>query len=245
VTRVKWEIPTQDGVLDCTGHAPSTPGPWPGVLLLMDAVGVRETLLSMADRLADNGFFVLLPNFFYRAGAFAPFNPMTLWSDPKERERVMSLVRTLDPAGAMRDVGACLDTLEKTPGVKAHRFGCVGYCMGGMLALRAAAAHPARIAAAASIHGGQLVTDKEDSPHLGVKNIRGRLYLGAADNDRSYTAEQSATLETALQGAGVAHQIEFYPGAQHGFAVKDFPVYDAAASEKHWERVLTLFRETL
>ena len=241
----KLQVRTADGLVECTEHRPDSAGPWPAVLFFMDALGVRDAMRAMADRLAESGYHVLLPNLFYRSGAFPPFDPKTFWSNPDERGRLMALIGSLTPDAAMRDVGAYLDTLAATPGVKSGKVGCVGYCMGGMLAVRAAAAFPNRIAAAASIHGGSLVTDKPDSPHLGAPSIRGRVYVGAADNDRSFTPEQRQALEAALRAAGVRHTVELYAGAQHGFAVPDLPVYDPAASEQHWDRVLRLFEETL
>ncbi len=241
----KLQIRTADGLVDCTEHRPDGPGPWPAVLFFMDALGVRDTLRGMADRLADHGFYVLLPNLFYRSGTYEPFDPRTFWSNPDERSRIMGLIATLTPDRVKRDVAAYLDAISAAPDVKSDKVGCVGYCMGGMISLRVAAMFPDRIAAAASIHGGFLATDKPDSPHLGAPDIRGRIYVGAAEGDRAFTAEQRQMLETALRAAGVRHTVELYTGAHHGFAVPDFPVYDQAASERHWERVLQLFNETL
>ncbi len=245
MSRVTLEIPTPEGVVDATAHVPTSAGPWPAVLFFMDGVGLREELRLMADRLAANGFYTLLPNLYYRAGAFAPFDGATVWGDPPERARLGAVMGTVKPETTMRDVGLYLDLLARTPNVDAAQVGCVGYCLGGQVAFRAAAAHPERIAAAASIHGGHLVTDAPDSPHLAASKLRARLYFAHADADRSCTREDRATLETALLAAGVHFESELYVGKGHGFAVRGLPPYDESACERHWERVLALFDDAL
>ncbi len=240
------EIKTPDGVVKASTHHPDGQGPWPAVIFFMDAMGMREALETMAARFADAGYFVMVPNLLYRAGDFKPFDPKVVWTDEGERTRLMNLLASMkDPAPTIRDVGLYLDALGKIPEVKAGKAGAVGYCMGGTLAFRSAAAYPDRLAAAASIHGGNPVTDDPNSPHRKARDISARLYFGCADNDRSCTPEQRAALEQALSAAGVAHEIELYPGKAHGFAVLDTPAYDAAAGEQHVERVLRLFAETL
>ncbi len=241
----KFEIRTPDGVADAWAYRPEGAGPWPSVLYFPDAFGVRPAAHEMAARLSSLGYFVLLPNVLYRAGDFAPFDPKVAFSDPSERARIMAIIKQLDAAAAMRDVGAYLDAVAAQPGALAGKVGCVGYCMGGRIAFTAAGAHPDRIGAAASIHGGHLVTGEPDSPHAKADRIRARVYLGVADNDGSCTPEHQGTLATALGAAHVAYQIELYQGASHGFAVPDMPVYDAAAAERHWERLATLFASAL
>jgi carboxymethylenebutenolidase len=245
MTPETFDVVTPDGTARCTEHRPQGPGPFPAVLFLMDALGVRPALQAMAARFAVNGLVVLVPNLLYRAGDFEPFNPTTVWTDEAERRRLMGVMGTVQPEGTMRDVGLYLDVLARRPKVKPGPVGVVGYCLGGMLAFRAAAAHASRFSAAASIHGGHLVTDKPDSPHLSAAKVKAQLYFGCADNDRSCTPEHRATLEAALTAAGCKAEVEFYAGKAHGWAVSDTPAYDRAGSERHFERVGALFKATL
>jgi carboxymethylenebutenolidase len=247
------EIVTPDGIMDCAIRRPEPQpratkegdGPWPAVLLLMDALGVRPTMLEMAERLAGDGFFVAVPNLLYRAGAFKPFDPVTIWTDQEDRARLAGMLKAVTPVATMRDLGLLLDRLALTPEAKGGPVGCVGYCLGGQMTLRLAAATRSGWAAAASIHGGYLVTEEPDSAHLSVSAIRARLYLAGADEDRTFTPENRAVLTAALDAAGVRYQYEEYAGFRHGFAVRDLPPYDATAAERHWQRVLALFHETL
>jgi carboxymethylenebutenolidase len=181
----------------------------------------------------------------YRAGAFAPFDFKTVFTDDAERARLMAIIKQADAVSVMRDTEALLDALASEPGARTSQVGCVGYCMGGRLAFYAAGALPTRVAAAACIHGGNIAVDEPGSPHLQAAKIRGKLYFGVADNDRSCTKESQAMLKAALDTAKVRYQLEVYTGAAHGFAAPDAPVYDKAAAERHWERVLALFAETL
>ena len=238
-------VATPDGQVACSIHHPAGPGPWPAVLFFSDALGVRPAMEAMAGRLADAGYFVLLPNLLYRAGEVAPFDAKTVWSNEAERGRLMKLIATVQPEPTMRDVGLFLAALDAQPLVKRGGVGLVGYCLGGMLSFRAAAAWPDRIAAVACIHGGHLVTDKPDSPHLGSDRVKARLYFACADNDRSCTPEQREALNLSLKAAGANAELEFYKGKSHGWAVTDAPVYDPDASEQHWTRVLGLFKETI
>jgi carboxymethylenebutenolidase len=200
---------------------------------------------QMAGRLAGLGYFVMLPNVFYRAGDFAPFDVKTVFSVPAERERLMALIKSLDTASAMRDAGAYLDAIAAHAGAQGGKVGAMGYCMGGRLAFTTAGAHPDRIAAAASIHGGHIVTGEPDSPHRSADRIKAELYFGVADEDGSCTPEHQGILASALGATHVAYQIELYRGAHHGFAVPDMPVYDEAAAERHWARLAALFASAL
>jgi carboxymethylenebutenolidase len=241
----KLDVQAPDGRMDVYLHHPSGSGRAPLVILFPDAGGVRPSMHGMAERLAANGYLVAMPNVLYRAGAFAPFNPRTLFTDPPERARLEAIVKQADAASVMGDLGALLDVLASEPSARADQVGCVGYCMGGRLSFVAAAAFPDRIAAAASIHGGNLAVDEPTSPHLQAGKIRAQLYFGVADNDQSCTPESQAKLVAALDAAKVRYQLEVYPGAPHGFAVPDMPTYQEAAAEKQWERVLALFAEAL
>ncbi len=239
------EAKTEEGTVDGKLLLPEGAGPWPLAVFYMDAAGLRPAMTEMGKRLVDAGYAVLQPNLYWRAGDFAPFDTSTVFGDEKERTRLMGLARAVKANEAVSDTEALLGVLENDARVKSDRFGAVGYCLGGRTAFIVATALGERVAAAASIHGGNLVTDGEDSPHRAASKIRGAIYLGVADEDRSCTPEHQEALREALDAAGVRYQLELYPGARHGFAVVDFPVYDEAAAEKHWERVLSLFGETL
>lgn len=244
-TSTKIEITTNDGVAEAWTYRPDAPKPCPAVVFFIDALGVRPAMHQMAERLASKGYFVLLPNVLYRAGAFEPFDPKSVWANQSERERLVAIIKKLDNPSAMRDAAAYLDFLAKQPGVLGDRVGCVGYCMGGRLAFTTAGSHPERVGAVACIHGGNIVTDEADSPHRMAAQIRARLYFGVADNDGSCPPERQGQLAAALGAAHIDYQIELYAGKSHGFAVPDVPVYDQGASEQHWARVFALFDSTL
>ncbi len=238
-------IKTADGNCDCYTYTAPGNAPAPAIILYMDGLGIRPELRAMAERLASNGYFVLLPNLYYRAGDYAPFNMATMLTDEKERNRMMALVQSVNNAGTMRDTTALLEFLDKEPKAKASKIGCVGYCMGGPLVLTAAGTFPDRVAAGASIHGANLANDRPDSPHLLAPKMRGRIYLGVAEIDPWLTPGETDRIKAALEAARVNHTVEIYPGVQHGFAANGTPMYDRDAAERHWERILALFGETL
>ncbi|WP_437282893.1 dienelactone hydrolase family protein [Sorangium sp. So ce375] len=240
----KIDIRTHDGVADTYISHPPGPGPFPAVLFYMDAVGLREALFAMADRLASHGYYVFLPNLFYRAGAFAPFDAKVVFAGGAERDRLMRLVDGLTDAEVLRDTAAFLDFLAQQPLVRGPKIGCTGYCLGGGFSILASVHYPERIGAAASFHGAGFVT-APGSPEVIAQRARTPVYVGVAETDRRHTPEVTARLEAACTEAGVPHAIELYAGASHGFAVNDLPVYDQAASERHWERLLAFFRENL
>jgi carboxymethylenebutenolidase len=242
-TRV--DLRTADGVMDSYTFHPRGDGPWPAVVVYMDAFGVRAELDQMAERLASHGFFVVVPNLYYRSGAFAPIDKHQVFTEGPEQQRFRSMIQSLDPTKAMRDTGAILDYLDNESSVREGRIGVVGYCMGGGFAISALGTFPDRVAAAASFHGASLATDKVDSPHRLARQIRGRLYLGIAGIDPGFPPEQQQRLEQALTEAGVDYTIETYEGVKHGFAVTGHLVYDRDASERHWTRLVQLFNDTL
>jgi carboxymethylenebutenolidase len=192
----------------------------------------------MARRIADHGYAVALPDLFHRVAPVAPFDVATAFSTPAERDRIMGLIRGLSAAGVMSDTNTVIDHL----GAAGRPVCTVGYCMGGGYALRAAGTFPDRVVAAASYHGGNLATAAPDSPHVIASRARGRLYIGYAEDDRSFPDEQRDRLDAALTAAGVTHTIERYH-ARHGFAVPDHAVYDEEAATRHWETLLALFRD--
>jgi carboxymethylenebutenolidase len=202
-------------------------------------------MLEIGARLAAHGYCALVPDLFYRSGPYAPMDPVKVFTDPAQRKVLMEkFVALATPANIMSDMSAFLDFLATEPGVKAGPIGTTGYCMGGLMSLTAAGTYPERIAATASYHGGRLATDAPDSPHLLAPRIRSRVYIGGAIEDESFPEAMKERLEHALTEAHVDHQIETYQ-AKHGWVFRDIPVYDAAASERHWQTLLALLDATL
>ncbi len=243
--RTDVSITMRDGVCPASVFTPASGvGPWPAVIFFMDGLGIRPVMWEMGQRLADGGYLVLLPDLYYRLGSYPPMVPAEVLADPKRREELMRFVNSLDRHRKIADAGAFIEFLSSRSEVKGKRFGATGYCMGGNASLTATGAYPDRFAAAASFHGGNLATDKPDSPHLFLGKVTGRIYVAGAVEDSSFTDEQKSRLEQTLGDAGVDHLIETYP-ARHGFAVPDMPVYDKSAAERHWEATFKLFGETL
>src|SRR5450755_768640 len=243
--RLDVEISTPDGHSDATLHLPDGDGPWPGVLVFPDAGGARETFRQMGDRLASMGYVALIPDIYYRAGEWTPFNAATLFTDKQERARLATLTSVLTNDRVIADASAYADFLLARPEVTGSAIGTTGYCLGGRMSLIAAGGLGRKIAAAASFHGGRLaVAGDPSSPHLSADRITATVYVAGAKDDDSFTAEQAELLERALTDAGVDHTLEFYP-AQHGFAVPDLPSYDTEAYPRHWEALHELYRTHL
>jgi len=244
MTQRDVSIPTPDGTMDASLHTPGTGRPWPAVIMFPDAGGVRPTFHAMAQRLADLGYAVLLPNPFYRLGPFEPFDMKTAFSDPDERARLMSLVSSVTKENATRDTEAMLDFLAGRSDVAETKVGTTGYCMGGGLALNAAGRFPDRVGAAASVHGGHIASTAPDSPHLLAGAMTAKVYVAGASNDASFDDEQFQRLSAALDDGGVDHELVTYP-ALHGFAVPDNPTYDEDAATRHWQALESLYGATL
>jgi carboxymethylenebutenolidase len=239
------DIQASGGVCDAYVTHPDEGGPFPAVIFFMDGIGIRPVLKQMADRIAAEGYYVLLPNMFYRRGRAPIFDVATILN-PENRPALMQLVSSLTPDRVIRDAGVFLDVLAAQKGVRSgSKVGLTGYCMGGGMVVRTAAQYPNRIAAGASFHGGRLATEDADSPHRLVGKIRCRLYFGHADQDQSMTPEQIERLDQALKAAGTVYEAELYAGALHGFTMTDLPVYNREACDKHWQRLLGMFKETL
>lgn len=238
-------IPTADGTCPAHEFTPATPGPWPAVLVFMDGIGIRPTLISHCERLAAAGYYALLPDLFYRSGPYEPQDPVKLFSDPATRAAWFTRhIGTTDSAAVMRDVPAYLDHIAHRPNVHPGPVGAVGYCMGGRMALTAAGTYPERFAAVAAYHPGNLADASPDSPHLLAARITARVYVAGASDDTSFPDEQKQRLAAALTAAQVDHSIETYP-AKHGWVFADTPIYDPACNERHWTSLLALFARTL
>ena len=216
---------------------------FPGVIFLTDIWGIRPANIGMAKRLADKGFAVLMPNAFHR---YSRIRPNGWKPDEAEIPKALgTLFGTLTAEQMVSDGRAYVDFLLAQKGVKAGKVGAVGYCFTGQMAVRIAAAEPERVAAAASFHGGFLVTDKPDSPHKQIAKVKARLYFGHAVEDGTATPEQVAILEEALRNWHGAFQSEVYDGALHGWTVPDQPVYDELQAERAFEKLVELFDATL
>ena len=225
---------------------PQGGGPWPAVIFYMDAPAIRPALFTMCERLAGEGYAVLLPDMFWRAGPYEPIDVKAVFGDEAKRREVFGkLVGSTNPEKAMRDSGAFLGWLAARPEVKGDKVGVTGYCMGAGMALRAAGTYPDRVAACAGFHGGRLATDEPNSPHLLAPKIKAKVYVGGADEDPGFPPAEADRLRDALTAAGVENTVEIYAGARHGYAPPDMPVYNAAAAERHWRELLKLLGETL
>jgi len=235
------EVKTSDGVAPA-GLFGAGQGATTGVIIYMDAFGPRPAMDEMAERMAGLGHVVLVPDLFYRHGAYGPFDARTAFADEARGKQIRSMMAETTQAMTQADTAAFIDVLTKAG---AGPIGTVGYCMGGARAINAAAAHPGSIKAAASFHGGNLASDAEDSPHRNASRLKARVYVGVSGVDKSFPPEQSARLAEAFRTAEVDHIIENYVGKAHGWCVPDHSIYDEEGAERHWRRLETLYGETL
>lgn len=237
-------IQTREGACPAYVLTPDGTGPWPAVIFYMDALAIRPAIVEMGQRLASQGYVVLLPDLFYRYGPYAPLDPKVVFAGDF-RAAVGPMMATTGNARAASDTEAFLAYLDTRDDFSGEAIGTVGFCMGGGMAITAAGTFPNRVVAAVSFHGGRLATDAPDSPHRLAPKITAELYVAAADNDHSYPPEMAEAFETALGDAGVTYRAETYAGAEHGWMMTDFPVYDEAAAERGWAELLSLFGRTL
>ena len=239
------DIVTRDGAMETFVCHPERGGPHPVVMLLMDAPGIREELRDMARRLGTVGYYVLLPNLYYRAGRDTIYGPDVLTHGSAEHARMRAVRTKMTIPPVMDDVAAMpafVDTQETaTPGP----VGVHGYCMSGPYALAAAARFPDRVAAAASFYGTWLINDAEESPHLNLGRIAGEAYIACAEHDELAPLPMVEELRGLFRRAGTAGEIELYPGVHHGFAFPERWCYDKPAAERHWERLIALYRRRL
>ncbi len=236
------DIPTADGAMNTFVVFPEEGGPHPVVLFYMDAPGKREELHDMARRIAAVGYYVVLPNLYYRSSR-------DFWLTERT-EAAMAVMfghmNSLSNALSVRDTEAMLRFADDEPGADATRVGAVGYCMSGPFVMAAAAAFPERIRCIAAIHGANMVTEREDSAHLMAPRIHCESYFACAQTDKWASPEIVDQLQAALQAGATPHRIEWYPGTEHGFV---FPrrtgIYHQAGAERHWERLFDLFGRRL
>jgi carboxymethylenebutenolidase len=236
------EIPTKDGHTTTFITHPERGGSFPVIIFYMDAPAIREELRDMARRLGTSGYYVMLPNLYYRAGVME-IGPLPADPDAPERKRMFGLMNSLDIPMIMEDTSALLAYADGQSAARTDIVGTVGYCMSGRYAINAATHFPDRVKAAASIYGVQLATDQPDSPHLAAQKTKAELYFACAETDIYAPQEIIDKVKRAMAGANA--EVEIYPGTHHGFAFPKRPVYDRDAAERHWERLLALYRRNL
>jgi carboxymethylenebutenolidase len=239
------DIATKDGAMETFLCRPERGGPFPAVFLLMDAPGIREELRDMARRLATVGYQVLLPNLYYRAGRDTIYGPDVLEHGSAEHQRMRAVRTKMTIPPVMDDIAALLAFIDGRADVKRGPVGCHGYCMSGPYALAAAARYPERGTAAASFYGTWLVSDAEESPHLSFRRVAGELYIACAEHDELAPLPMVEELRGLFERARTAGEIELYPGVHHGFAFPQRWCYDKPAAERHWERLIALYRRKL
>ena len=236
------DIASADGAMNSFVVHPEESGPFPVVLFYMDAPGKREELHDMARRIAAVGYFVVLPNLYYRRSRDYFLKERT----EAGMAEMFAHMATLDRATTERDTKALLAFVDADPAADGKRIGAVGYCMGGPLVVWAASDFPDRLACIASIHGANMATERPDSPHRMAAKVRCESYFACAEIDKWAPPPDIAKLAASLREAGTPHRIEWYPGVEHGFV---FPnrvgVYDRNAAERHYERLFALFDRTL
>jgi carboxymethylenebutenolidase len=245
VTEKDVEIKTPDGTCDAYFVHPAS-GKHPGVLIWADALGLRPSFRQMAKRLAESGYSVLVPNPFYRKKKAPIVAAGASFQDPEVRATVMAMMGGLNPETHVTDAKAFIAYLDAQAAVDTKRkLATTGYCMGGPITMRTAANFPERIGAAASFHGGGLVTDKPDSPHLLVPQMKAEYLIAIADNDDKRQPEAKDALKQAFANAKLKAEVEVYEGAQHGWCPPDSQVYNEAQAEKAWTRMLAIFKTGL
>ena len=239
------DIPTDIGPMETFITHPERDGPHPAVLLLMDAPGIREELRMMARRLATSGYCVLLPNLYYHAGRDTVFGPGVLEMGNPERDRMRAIRTQMRIPPVMEDVAAMLAFLVGFGAAKPGPVGVHGYCMSGPYALAAAARFPGRIEAAASFYGTWLVSDDVESPHLTLGRGSAELYIACAEYDELAPLPMVDELQKLFDASGAPGELEIYPGVHHGFGFPERKIYDMAAAERHWERLIALYRRRI
>jgi carboxymethylenebutenolidase len=241
------DIKTRDGQMNTYIYHPDRPGPFPVVVMYMDSIGAREELADMCRRIASVGYYVIMPNLYYRRFRSVDLDPVRM-QDPAYEEKfrlLWDLIDGLSNTMVTRDTEALLGFLDTEPAARPGKLAIIGYCMSGPFVFRLAGEYPDRVAAAASVYGVHLITDKPDSPHLLAHKIKGEMYFAWAEHDRYLTADDLKAVQKVLQEANVKGGIEVYPQREHGFAFPARKAYNKVAAERHWERLFDLFQRNL
>lgn len=239
------DLKTRDGAMETFICQPERGGPHPAVFFLMDAPGIRDELYDMARRLAAVGYYVVLPNLYYRAGRDTKYGTDVLEKDSAENARMRAVRTKMTIPPVMADFEDMLAYIDSDAAAKPGAVGTHGYCMSGPYSLAAAARFPDRVAAAASFYGTWLVSDAEESPHLTLDQGKGELYISCAEHDDLAPPEMVAELKGLFDASGASGELEIQPGVHHGFAFPERWCYDKPAAERHWERLIALYRRTL
>lgn len=238
------QIAAADGVTDAVLYAPGE-GAHPGLLFYTDIFGVRPANQGMARRIAEQGYTVLMPNIFYRYGK-PPFAGANFkWGEPESMKIIHGLFGALTGAMMEKDAPHYVKALLERPEVSGSKIAVVGYCFSGAMALRTAAVCADQVAAAASFHGGHLVTSGPDSPHSHIPQVKGELYFGHAVQDDLMPPDAVETLNGALKVWGGKYQSEVYEGARHGWTVPGRDIYDEKQAERHYEKLFDLLKRNL
>jgi carboxymethylenebutenolidase len=238
------EIQTRDGLCTTFIVHPDRGGPHPVILFYMDAPAIREELRDMARRLASAGYYVVLPNMYYRAGVME-LGPVDRAAGSAWLTRMFELMNSLNIPLVMADTEAWLAYVDADPAARPGKIGTMGYCMSGQYAVNAAAHYPDRVAAAASLYGVALVTEADDSPHLAARRAKGEIYFACAEHDSYAPMEMVRALDADLKANSVNAEVEIYPGTDHGFAFPQRPAFNKDAAERHWARLHALFARNL
>jgi carboxymethylenebutenolidase len=247
------DIKTKDGTCDAALVHPKGQGRWPAAILFVDAFGLRPTMRDMAKRLARDGYIVLVPNPYYRSTRAPGVPPGFDFANPADRQKLAGLRAPLTADAVAEDALAYTAFLDANAPIKTTtKMGVFGYCMGGPMTMRAAAAMPERVGAGVSLHGGGLVTDKPDSPHLLVPKIKAQYYFGIAANDDASDPRAKTALKDAFEAARLSATMEVYAGCMHGWCVKDMPpapdgkpIYNEPQAERAWNDLVSLFKHAM
>lgn len=246
VVETDVSVKTADGTCDAAFFHPAGKGSWPAVVVFPDALGLRPVFRDMGRRMAADGYAVLIPNPFYRTRKAPVIDGAFDFANPADRAKLGELRTPMTVEATTRDSVAYVAWLDSQPAVnKKAKMGTVGYCMGGPLTMRAAAASPARIGAGASFHGGGLVTANPDSPHLLVPKIKAAYHFGVAANDDQAQPDAKVKLKEAFEAAKLPATVEVYEGANHGWCVKGSAVYNEAQAERAWKTMMDLYKQHL
>jgi carboxymethylenebutenolidase len=246
VSEREERIQTIDGAMATFIAHPDEGGPFPVVFVYMDALGLREELRGIGRRIADAGYFVVVPDLYYRLGDAITFDALKL-DDPEsgEMQRMFGCMQQLDDSAVMEDTRAILDQLENESRASSGPKGCVGFCLGGRLVIRAMTTLPDVFAAGSALHPSFIVADGPDSAHLKIGEIRGELYVGLGGADTFQPPEAFEPARAELERHGIRYVADVHEGAEHGYMIPGAPAHHDQACERAWERTLDLFRGTL
>jgi carboxymethylenebutenolidase len=236
------QVTSRNGPIPSFAVCPDGPGPFPGIVLYMDAPGIREELRNLARRIAKHGYFCLLPDMYYRIGSLR-FDMVRRAEGM--RPTMSAAMNSLTNALVMEDTAAWLGFLDAQEKVKPGPLGCIGYCMSGRYVTTAAARFSNRFGAAASLYGVGIVTDAEDSPHLLAGSIEGEIYFAFAEIDEHVPRNVIPTLRAALDRAGARYDLDIHPNSRHGFQFPERDVYETHAAEASWAKIIALWDRNL